>query len=622
MFGLSFLYPVFLFGALAAAVPIILHLLKRDVAPRVPFSDVRLLRRAPTEQRRRKWLRELILLALRVGALMLLALAFARPYSGAADAGRPIVMVALDTSFSMSAPAQFDRARALAREAIGEAGSAPVGLLAFDDAARVIVEPTTDRRRLEEAMAALEPTAGATRYGPAISRAAETLAGRAGRIIVVTDLQRAGWSSGSRTTVPAGVDVDVRDIGPAPANLAVTAVERKADTVMAVVLNTGQAARSTRAALRVDGQPMAETELSARPGSTNVVFKAPLPDVGAASVIIDDQIGYQADNVRYLLLDPAPAARLLLVTSAGIERSAFYLERALLVAEEAAPFEIEGASPASLSDAPPATLSEYDSVLLLGTQGLDRRGKETLAAYVRGGGGLLLAAGPQLDPAIATGLLGEVPAVVLSTASPVDRVRSLEPADLRHPVFRAFGALVGSLGQVRFHRVVAIEETPGARVIGRFHDGTPALVEYTAGRGTVLAFASDLNNEWNDFPRRPTFVPFVHETLRYLGGARERPREFVVGTGPPGLPREAGVTRLQPTGRRVAVNVDPLESDPSRLSVEAFQAALERKLEDTPGGAGQSTAVEQESAQNYWWYVLLAVTLLLAGESWIGRRAA
>ena len=43
---MSFLYPAFLIGALAIAVPVVLHLLRRDVAPEVRFSAVRLLKKS------------------------------------------------------------------------------------------------------------------------------------------------------------------------------------------------------------------------------------------------------------------------------------------------------------------------------------------------------------------------------------------------------------------------------------------------------------------------------------------------------------------------------------------------------------------------------------------------
>src|SRR5262249_38272095 len=103
MFGLSFLYPAFLAGALAAAVPILLHLPRRESAPLQAFTAVRFLRREPIERTRRRRLIDLLLLALRVAALVLLAFAFARPYlaSGSASGGEPLTVVALDISFSM-----------------------------------------------------------------------------------------------------------------------------------------------------------------------------------------------------------------------------------------------------------------------------------------------------------------------------------------------------------------------------------------------------------------------------------------------------------------------------------------------------------------------------------------
>src|SRR5215831_11595581 len=115
---LSFLSPLFLVGAATAAVPVILHLLKREPEARVQFAAVKLLKKAPVEHTQRRHLRELILLALRIAALVLLALAFARPFfaSGAAAASTGVVVVALDTSFSMSAPGRFERAKQLAKD--------------------------------------------------------------------------------------------------------------------------------------------------------------------------------------------------------------------------------------------------------------------------------------------------------------------------------------------------------------------------------------------------------------------------------------------------------------------------------------------------------------------------
>src|SRR5229473_1724055 len=115
---LSFLSPLFLAGAAAAAVPIVLHLLKREPEARVKFAAVKLLKKAPVEHTQKRHLRELMLLALRITALVLLAFAFARPFfaSGAAIGSAGVTVVALDTSYSMSAPGTFERARRIAKE--------------------------------------------------------------------------------------------------------------------------------------------------------------------------------------------------------------------------------------------------------------------------------------------------------------------------------------------------------------------------------------------------------------------------------------------------------------------------------------------------------------------------
>src|SRR5918995_2653922 len=148
MFGVSFLSPLFLIGAAAAAIPIALHLFFRRTEPVIDFAAMRYLRRAPVEHSRRRRLRELLLLALRVAAVCLLALAFARPFlaQSAAALSAPVTMVLVDTSASMTAPGQFERAKAAAADAIQRAAPThAVGLVTFGNAADVVAPPSHDR---------------------------------------------------------------------------------------------------------------------------------------------------------------------------------------------------------------------------------------------------------------------------------------------------------------------------------------------------------------------------------------------------------------------------------------------------------------------------------------------
>ena len=119
-----------LLGLLAlVAAPILIHLLFRLRRERVIFGSLRFLRESLARNARRFELRELILLALRVAVIVLLALAFARPFWKAkerrpSEAGRTDLVILLDDSLSMAwreGPLpRFDLARAAAERRIRE----------------------------------------------------------------------------------------------------------------------------------------------------------------------------------------------------------------------------------------------------------------------------------------------------------------------------------------------------------------------------------------------------------------------------------------------------------------------------------------------------------------------
>src|SRR5205814_7947718 len=184
--AMSFLAPIFLAGAAAAAIPIVLHLLKREPEARVRFAAVKLLKKAPVEHTQQRHLRELILLALRVAALVLLALAFARPFfaSGAAIGSSGTTIVAIDTSYSLSAPGRIARARELARAAVARAPAGDrIGVLTFSDIADVVAKPSADRALALSAIDLAAVGYGTTRYRVGLNAAAQALDGVRGTIV-------------------------------------------------------------------------------------------------------------------------------------------------------------------------------------------------------------------------------------------------------------------------------------------------------------------------------------------------------------------------------------------------------------------------------------------------------
>jgi Aerotolerance regulator N-terminal/von Willebrand factor type A domain len=604
---LSFLYPAFLLGAIAAAVPIVLHLIRREAAPEVRFSAVRLLRRAPTEQTRWQRLREWLLLVARVAAILLLAAAFARPYLAAhAGPGSSVTIVAVDTSLSMGAPGRFDRARTRARTAVEEAPAGSfVGLLSFDDRPELVVEPVAERATVLAAIERLRPGYGATRYGPALARARESIPG-SGRIVVVTDLQRAGWDHSERPSLAAGVEVRVADVGDGGDNLAVVGVERSPTGVIAVLRNTGSREREARVRLVVDGRDAAASRVRVTPGATtDVAFDLPARAVRVA-ITIEDAGGWPGDDTRHLVTGARQGPRLIAVTErAG--QGLLYVQRALAAAAEDSRFRVEMVGPTDLDQA----LESGDpiaAVLVAGGRGFDRTAGERLRQYVRTGGGLVVAAGPSIDPDAAAAIAG-LDRPPRARGGEID-VR-LAPVDTRHPVFHAFGPAASALGSVRFTRKWDLDEE-GWEVIARFTDGRAALVERRVEGGRVLLFASDLDQAWNDLPLHPAFVPFLHETLRHAAQVRPSPRELLVADAPPGAPRAPGIATLA-GGRAVAVNVDPRESDPARMDAGAFTASLGPPRAAT--AADRSAEVrEREASQRYWRYGLMLMLAALVCE--------
>ncbi|PYR05947.1 MAG: hypothetical protein DMF99_27080 [Acidobacteria bacterium] len=393
---ISFLSPLFLVGALTAAVPVILHLLKREPEPRIKFAAVKLLKHAPVENTEKHRLRELLLLALRVAALVLLALAFARPFfaRGAATASG-VTVVALDTSYSLSAPGRFERAKQLAKSAIANTPSTDlVGVITFSDEAEIVAKPGTDRVLAASAVDDAVAGFGGTRYRAALSAASQTLAGRRGTIVVVTDLQESGWDAGDRASVPEGARIEIADVGALPANLAVVSLQPLSDRLVATIRNTGAQSRDVRAHLTIDGRPAGDATASIGANQTAEVTFAGATRGNTASVTVDDPAGIQADNQRFAVLGGASVPSVAVVTGSGdAGRDAFYVQQAL----GAGSYRAVGVSGAKLASMTDDQLAAHAAIFLLSTRGLERHGRELLASFVRSGGGMLLAAGPDVD---------------------------------------------------------------------------------------------------------------------------------------------------------------------------------------------------------------------------------
>ena len=599
MFGVSFLSPLFLIGALAAAVPILLHLFHRRTDVVIDFPAVSMLTRAPVQHHRRRQLRELVLLALRVAALVLLAVSFARPYvaGAAAPLSAPVTVVALDTSMSLSAPGQFAKARQAAVQAIESApASNAVALITFADAATLVAPPTSDRGVVLAAIAGAAVGAGGTRYRTALAAASEAIGAREGHVVVVTDLQQIGWEANDEGGVPDGVDVQVVAVARPSGNLAVTSAVRRDRVVLATVQNYTADEAQSAVTLIVDGKPVARATATMAPlAAADVELRGALGDAGVAQVVIEDAAGYQGDNARSVALVPPPAVPIAaLVADPTGATGGIYIERALSVADEGREFAVTVADGRVLSKWTTAEMARHAALVILGTRTLDRAGRELVKAYLAGGGQVLLTLGPDVDP----GTLGDVIGADLGVAPAPVRMpgATLVASDSRHPIFRPFLVPSGALGDVQVDQHRRLNNQEGRTVLARLSGGDAALTEQIVGQGRLLVFTSDLDNQWNRFPLHPSFVPFALETARYLTRGRQ--------------PRSPDV-----------LTADAGESNPAATSVDEFMNGITRtQRADRPEAV--NGAREVEDRQRWWQVGLLVMLVALAGEALVGRRAA
>jgi hypothetical protein len=214
--------------------------------------------------------------------------------------------------------------------------------------------------------------------------------------------------------------------------------------------------------------------------------------------------------------------------------------------------------------------------------------------------------------------LAEVPALSIAALEPTRLPASLVPVDLRHPVLAALGTYAGALALVRLDSAVELGEGDGVRVVARLTNGRPGLVEVTPGNGRALVLASDLGRSWNEFPLQPTFVPFVHEVIRYLARPAAA-RDMLVADVPPGTPRAPGVVAVGIPAEPVAVNVDLNESTLDRLGAVALAARVART--DPPLYQPGKEREAREAEQALWRYGLLLLVGVLAIEGIVGGRA-
>ena len=565
---LSFLQPAFLFGALAIAIPILIHLISRRRAIRWPFAAMEFLLRSHRKVARRLKIKQFLLLLLRCLLIAGLAFAFAKPFLQRAQGSTPAqpaaYVIILDDSMSMryqespkgaslfsAARQQIERwiqrnLRAEDRIALLRATQRPQSDGLPDEQPEQI-ELTFEKAAILDKLRRWKPSYARSDLPAAILRAQGILQKQQTlrpHILLFSDL-----AQHNQVAFPKSLDQSIAlrffPIRPAKAPTNAAVLEIQIEPAPYAGLDAYQFTVFVR---NLSPTPLVDLPLTLHLNETDrskgflsippwqiaqkrFVLQLPKAGIYAGYAAIRPD-GLDADDRYYFAIRTRKRPAILVVN--GDSRpinyldEVFYLQTALR--DEQLAFQVDLRSIAA-SLPPP---SRYDVVILANVEKIPFAWKEQLTAFVKGGGGLLLTMGEQIRPDDYNQIFAELlPRPLRSVALAAQRPdgtgfalqRSFGDVHASHPIFRAMYKDGVVFQSARASKLMLVEtqaqKDDPSEILWRLDNGLPILLERKIAKGRVMLLTTSIDRDWTDLPIRPFFQPWIQRLVTYLaGGAR------------------------------------------------------------------------------------------------------
>lgn len=594
--AIEFGAPMMVWGALAATIPVLIHLMLRPRTRRQVLPTLRFLLQAHQTANRTHRLKRFLLLACRIAVVLLLVGLLMRPGyrpgTAAASAGPqhppglPVSAVfAFDNSASMGYRFQGQTRLAWA---IGHARSLLEDTTRFPAGSQIALV-TGPPQKIPPTW--MEPSAAPTylnRLAPAdhdvsalrlLEQSYAMLRHarhKVREIYLFTDMTRSSWSGPLPSPPPEMSGLFVLDVGQAespnlslswpraPASLVPTS--RPSELTVAVT-SDGIRADTHQLWIAVDGQRRGVQALAAlEPGSRqDVTIQVPPLDAGPhrIAVHLDPEDAMACDDERFATVSAGAMPRVLLVGDESYSEVPGLLRA--MVAPPAQPagqhrFALDLRTPASWDSRPQI---EAFIVILADLPGVTDAQWRRLEAFARSGGSVLVVPGSHVLEAGYTGTT-PLPAPILGV-EPLDPPMGLAAAELSHPYLRPFASGdVDSINAPRaFRRLRVGPLMQGSHVIAPFVDGQPALLERAIGSGRIVLMAFSPQREWGQFGTQAApFLVLLQTILGELGPRAEGAGSYAAGQGVALTLTQPGVTSVYQTG------------GPSTLTVEAEGARV------------------------------------------------
>ena len=666
---MGFFAPWFLLALAGLGLPVYIHLLRRQTTVPRPVSSLMFFEQGTQSSTRHRRLRYLLLFALRTLLLLLIVLAFAKPFlrRSTPSASDKLLMVVVDDSFSMNAGTRLADAKQAALQVLASRSpSQKAQVVALGGQLQFLTQPIEDSGALHAAVESIQPGDSHGNFGE-LGRGIRAMAESVHTPVelhLFSDMQSSNMPANFADMVmPGNVSLVLHPVGAAAVpNWTVESVQApsqlvdpKKARVVAVIAGHQTPAATRVVSLVVNGATIATKKLDIPAnGRATVAFESldvPYGDSKCA-VRIDSADGFAADDVSNFAVKRADPERVLFVHQATDSRSPLYFGAALAAAAQAS-FVLQSITPDQAADVDP---SKYAFVVLSDVAFIPSILENSLLRNVEAGGSVLVATGS------AETRHEHVPVFGGSIQEPKFYGRdggfmTAGQVDDSHP------AMKDAAGWTDAKFFYAATVDPGdARVVARLADSTPLLLDKQIGEGHVLLLASGLDNVTNDLPLHPEFVAFVDEAARYLSGMERLSGARVVdsfvqlrsatesavadpaskstvdivapdGRRPLSLKEAAAAQSFQlahagfyqiqfANGRNalIAVNPDRRESDLEPISDDVLKLWSGAPASGTPESATNLAAQERNNIFSLWWWIMLLLLIVALAESILASR--
>ncbi len=574
--ALTFLTPLLLAGAAFVAAPIVLHLIMRQQPKHYIFPALRFIQQRQDANRRRLRLRHWLLLALRCLAILLLALALARPSVQSANfLGDQEAPVAAAFVFDTSPRMEYRHENRSRLEAAREFATwllpqlPPESQVAVMDSASLTGSFAVDLGAAKQRIDKLSAVSAAQPYLDVVVSALRIVRDsplERKEVYLFTDLARAGWPSEAasrlreKLATETNIAIYVIDVGVTePRDFSLGDLRLSAQTlaqngrlrIECDLLRAGPGEERSVAVYLLDknGLPQKKREQSfgwlggqALPAEFLLGGLEEGFHQGFVRIVGDDPL--PADDTRFFTVQVRPAFKVLVAAPAPVEETALSLTQALapseLRARNEANFDTKVIPFEQLAETP---LETFAAVCLLDPPPLSAAAWEKLQSYASQGGGVALFLGRNVgeikdfeNPAARELLPGPLKTRAGSTSD-----LFLAPQDLQHPVLAGFRARESQVPWSEFpvFRYWQFESLDnGVNVIVPYNNGRPALMEKPVGKGRVLTLSTPVSDGANDpeawnilptgFAPWPFFV-LANRMFDYLVGSAEDRFNFLAG---------------------------------------------------------------------------------------------